>query len=411
MHSQKRFHTSITKEAEEYIILIVLATIVGTLAVLGVQAISTAPPPWAVEDQITKVQHERRQNQAKSIATSVDLPVLPHTNTPGALKIKDASPAVFAYAHGTAAAGGKFVVGMANRSGNRFAYDELIVFTDPEHLDRFAIVTLPHVGDVETMVYDAANDKVHFLLTGNNDLELYTLDPHTLRISLVASSTALDVGRKPAIATDGTYVYGITDSDPSSVFKIRLADGTLTYTSKDHMPHGHSAAVGAYGSSTELYFGNRMNHGFEKDDAADLSVKGIINIGPCSESDDMPYMQTSSTGGYVYIGCEMEPYGYRISTSDMSAARFSLPGASLGMFIFGSDLYNAARDGTIDVFPHADLADMRRYRLTDQSLILDRRGQDPELNELFYSPVTNSIYFTAWWGVPGLYRVATSTEQ
>jgi hypothetical protein len=93
----------------------------------------------------------------------------------------------------------------------------------------------------------------------------------------------------------------------------------------------------------------------------------------------------------------------------MSFERFSLPGASLGLFVYGADLYNAAEDGTIDVFPGQDLRDLRRYQLLDNAALLDIKNQTPELNEILYSPEADKLYFTAWWGVRGLYQVATST--
>jgi len=348
----------------------------------------------------------------------VGIPSLPHPRfgvivpmiVTGTAKIIDASPAVFAYAHGTAMAGDDFVIGMADREGNPFVSNKLLLFTDPQYLDRYLTVLFPHRGDVETMAFDPVSGQIYFLLTGSKNLELYGFDPHTLDLRAIASSTSIDPGAKPAIVTDGTYVYGITNTAPSVLFKVNIADGTIVSNSQGHISYGHSAAIGIYGNSVELYFGGGMSDMFEKADGATLSALNKINLSPCSETDDMPYQRTDSSGGYVYVGCEIQPYGYRIHTSDFSASRFLLPGSSLGLFIFGDDLYNAAQDGNVDLFPHLDLGRLDRYRIASSSLV-DAHHQSLEPNELFFASSTQSLYFTAWYGTPGLYRVATSTDQ
>ena len=232
--------------------------------------------------------------------------------------------------------------------------------------------------------------------------------PSTLLVYLVASSTTLDPGQKPAIVTDGTYVYGITNTSPSSVFKVDISNGAITVNAKGHISQGHSAAIGIYPGRTELYFGGGSGDQFEKVDAASLASLGTIDLAPCSLTDDMPFQKTDDQGGYVYVGCEIQPYGYRVHTADLSADRFLLPGFSFGLYVFGDDLYNAAQDGNIDVFPHQNLGILDRFHIASSSLI-DAHNQDVEPNELFWSDATERLYFTAWWGIPGLFAISTTT--
>jgi hypothetical protein len=281
----------------------------------------------------------------------------------------------------------------------------LVIFNDPANLSSHILITLPHAGDVQTMVANEKAKKVYFTMSGENNLELYAIDTVTYRISNLVSTTTIDSGPRPAIVTDGDYVYGITDTDPATVFKVSLKDGSFTSNSLGNIAHGHSAAIGQYGSTTELYFGGGMSNGFQKVSAEDLKVLAKIDVGPCSESDDMPYAPLDEKGGYVYIGCEMEPRGYRIKTENMSVSQFTLPGYSLGLFIYDSNLYNSAQDGHIDVFPNLDLTDLNRFKLEQSLKDLTPRGQVTQLNEFLYSPETDSLYFTAWWGVQGLYKV------
>jgi hypothetical protein len=155
-----------------------------------------------------------------------------------------------------------------------------------------------------------------------------------------------------------------------------------------------------------------MNNEFEKTDPVTLNAISSIKIEPCGMSDDMAFAKVATSSGYVYIGCEGINYGIRVKTDDLSFERFALPGASFGMFIFGNDLYNAAQDDNIDIFPGKDLNILRRYRILDGSdLFADDRGQVAALNEILFSPKSDKLYFTAWWGMKGLFEVSTSTIE
>ncbi len=369
------------------------------------------------------------------------------------VEITQRSQEVFSYAHGTVMADGKIFIGMASRSGNPFPTNQLYVFTDPSDLKQFRIISIPRAGDIETMIYDEKNDKVYFTLSNNGSLEIYRIDPRTFYVSTVISTTSVNIGMKPAITTDGKYIYGITYTNPSTVFKVGIYGTPLIVSSEDHISNGHSAAIGIYGSSTELYFGGGEADLFEKVNGEDLSSISKLYFPGCSITDDTPYQKTSDVGGYVYLGCERQPYGYRVKTDDMSFVRFALPGNSFGMNIFGNDLYNAAQDANYDVFRNMDISSPKRYYV----------GQDIQLNELFMAtssisvPVAveaatvaavaaveaatvagsttdsvtstttasvvasstvastttplevqkqRSLFFTGWWGVKGLFEVA-----
>lgn len=339
----------------------------------------------------------------------VALPAISPTIATGTAYVIFRSPKIFAYAHGTVMADGKIFLGLARNSENTFATNQMVVFSDENDISHPSLVSLPIPGDIETMVYDVKNDLVYFVLSNTGGLNVYGIDPHTYFIYTLASTTAMDAGHKPAITSDGTYIYGITDTDPSTVFKIKIRNGELTVDRRGHIPHGHSAAIGVFATSSELYFGGGTANGFEKDDAGTLRPIAAKTIEPCGMSDDMPYVDATADSGYVYVGCESVPYGLKIKTSDLSFERFTLPGASLGLFSFGPDVFNAAQDGYIDVFPNGNLGDLHRYRVLDSFTPFDTKGQDLEPNELFYSPATHRIYLTAWLGIKGLYQVSTST--
>ncbi len=347
----------------------------------------------------------------------LNLTAIHPTITEHVAEVMAQSSKVFAYAHGTVAADGKLFIGMAANSANHFPSNELVVFGDASDISRPTLITMPASGEIETMTYDRTNDRVYIELSGNKALKIYAMNPHNYFMWTLASTSAIDAGRKPAIVSDGTYVYGITNTTPSTVFRVKIQGGELATSSIGHIRNGHSASIASFAganvaTTTELYFGGGMSDEFEKVDALTLASLGTVKISPCGMTDDMPYApSTQGTFGYVYVGCEMVPYGIRIKTSDMSFERFVLPGGSLGMFAYGDDIYNAAEDGRIDIFPKGNLEQLHRYRIIDIKEPIDTKGQDLEVNEILYSPQNDGLYVTGWYGVEGLYRVSTSASD
>ena len=308
------------------------------------------------------------------------------------------SPQIFAYAHGTVMADKKIFIGLADRAGNPYPSNQIYIFSDLNDLNKFNVVSVPKNGDVESMVYDEKNDKIYFPLSDNDSLSIYRLDPQTYAISSVFSTTSIDIGAKPAIVTDGKYIYGITYNEPATVFKVSIDGSSFESNAAGHISKGHSAAIGIYSSTTELYFGGGEDNQFENVDGDSLDSLGITRFRDCFLTDDMPYKIVSAKYGYVYVGCEKMPYGYRVKTDDMSSVRFDLPGASFGLFIYNNDLYNAAQDGNFDIFKGLDISKIKRYYI----------GQDIQLNELFVSDA-GDVFFTGWWGVKGLLEVASTS--
>ncbi|HEX7724889.1 MAG TPA: hypothetical protein VF438_04095 [Candidatus Paceibacterota bacterium] len=345
--------------------------------------------------------------QQAAVADILTIPTSTFTSHKGV--ITEASPDLFAYAHGTAMAHGKIFIGMAGVHGNTYPTNTILVFDDLTHLDHVTRLTIPGRGDIQTMVYDEATDMIYFMFSKNHRLDLYRLDPNTYAYSALISTSSVDVGMKPAITTGGGYVYGITQTDPATVFKVRIADGELSTHTTGHIKNGHSAAIGKNGSQIELYFGGGESSTFEKVDASTLDSVGIVKLPGCILTNDMPYQQTDANGGFVYIGCETTPEGYRIRTADLHTTRFPLPGQSFGLFIFGNDLYNGSYDGHVDVFPNMDIGNLHRYYLTNGMKFSLAPGNELYLNQMFYDPATGGLYVTAWWGVKNLFKVSLGT--
>ncbi len=318
---------------------------------------------------------------------------------------------VFEYAHGTVMADGQFFIGMRDSVGNPFPTNIVVILTDPSDLHKYRVASLGEAGAVESAIYDDRNDKVYVMLAGNSALRIYSIDPQTYAVSTVLSTTSLDTGDRPAIVTDGTYIYGITNTERSTVFKVRISDGALWTDAGGHVPYGHSAAIGVYRGKTELYFGGGISHEVEKVDPANLYTIAEIKIPACNMTDDMPFAPIDGRSGYIYVGCEDNPYGERVRTDDMSVEQFALPGKSYGLFVYGNDLYNAARDGYIDAFPGGDIHKLQRFRVAGGPIPLRPGGSELQVNELFYADATESMYFTAWLGMPGLFRVSTTTAS
>lgn len=330
--------------------------------------------------------------EKKSVPYRAAAPKVPSTS----VQIFERSPEVFAYAHGSVVVDGKIFIGMAASSGNPFATNQLFVFTNPNNLKEFRIISIPRKGDIGSMVYDEKHRAIYFTLSDRGSLDIYRIDPTTYFISTVISTTSIDIGQKPAITTDGEYIYGITYTNPAKIFKVGIYGTPFVVSEVGHITNGHSANIGIYSSSTELYFGGGEADLFEKVNASDLSSLGILNFPGCSMTDDMPFQKVDEDGGYVYLGCEKKPIAIRVKTDDMTAKEFALPGKSFGMYIFNNDLYNAAQDGNYDIFKNMDISSIKRYYV----------GQDIQLNELFV--MDNVVLFTGWWGIKGLYSVKSA---
>lgn len=299
----------------------------------------------------------------------------------------------FAYAHGTVMAHDKIYIGMADNSGNPFPTNQIQIFFDLNDLNKQVIIPIPIEGDISSMIYDSLRDKIYFNLSKSSTLSVLRIDPRSYMMTILLSTTSIASGRRPAITTDGKYVYGITNTDPSKIFKIDLDSRRVEVsTTTGHIVNGHSATIGVYASSTELYFANNTFDQFEKVDANTLRTLATTTLPQCAITDDMPYLAQGDNWGYVYLGCEKEPFGYRIKTNDLTYDPFLLPGNSYGMFIYGNNLYNAAHDGYFDLFPNFDIHDIHRFS-TEKNI---------QVNELFFSSSTQRMFLTGWWGEKGL---------
>ena len=330
----------------------------------------------------------------------------PEAPLDGKLEVSASSAPIFSYAHAVVEADGRFFIGMADYANNTFSPNEIVIMSDPSDLSKYSLVSLPKKGEIDTIVYDENNDKVYLELSGNGSLDLYAIDPHTYRVTTIISTTTIDAGRRPAIVTDGSYIYGITETNPSTVFKVGIKDGSLVTSSVGHVAFGHSAAITVNGSSTEIYFGGGRSNGFEKMRASDLVVLGKVDVSPCFISDDMPLRDIGGSDSYVYLGCELSPYGKAVRTSDMSVKSFPLPGYSYGLFIHGDKLWNVAEDAAIDVFSGFDLSAGKRLAIMEEGERMKLSGQNIAVNELLFSTTTDSLYFTGWWDLRGLFKVS-----
>ena len=127
------------------------------------------------------------------------------------------SPPVFEYAHGTVAADDEFFIGMRAAPGNPFPTNEALIFTDPADLSRYQTVAFPERGDIESMVYDAMNDKVYAELANNHSLDIYAIDPHTYEASPQVAQT---VGVAQLVVQNGAgydgFMQTIEAATPSS---------------------------------------------------------------------------------------------------------------------------------------------------------------------------------------------------
>lgn len=298
----------------------------------------------------------------------------------------------------------------------------LIRFNDPDgDLSDITSVTMNIGGtdyaNLDSMCYDATNDVIYGTFYKSGYGVIVEIDPADIaNPTIVYEDNTLDFGGSPAIVTDGTYVYGVTNTTDPHFFKIDVATWNLQADvdwNADGVTYGHAAAIVAglamycTGTGTDEY-------GWAaKVSLSDLSHTNLQLTGVPKPTDDC-----AIADAYLWIGSELNELGCAVSIVDFDAdpAHFKTFWAPLcyGVFKNGTDVYYlGSRDYLIDP------------ELTFGYTIVGRRTAGYHLNEILRSNVqlslnelaitgAGTIYATSW-GDPGkLYELdwpAVNTDE
>jgi hypothetical protein len=220
-------------------------------------------------------------------------------------------------------------------------------FTNPDvRLTSFVCSLVTGSTGIYQLCYVSSSN----LIYGIGTHKLISFNPNNLvNQSVLLSSNSL--GIQSSICTDGTYLYVVSETSPSSLFKINLSGSIISQSTWTGVNSGHncfmdsnnptffyvSSATGyvAKVSSSNLQYTQSFFGGVFTDDAA------ILN-------------------GYLYLGRENVRNIVVINTSSFSSSTVPAD-TSYGIFTDGINLYNTSNSGSVVYYPNANLTTPYRY--------------------------------------------------
>jgi len=224
--------------------------------------------------------------------------------------------------------------------------------------------------DVETMAYDSINSRIYAVKQNAAQLEIISINPSTMAIDgSVHTYPAIVAGLSPAIVTDGTYIYGVTYTSPSTFFKITISSWTTsttaTWTSRER---GHAAKISTragYMYCTTLPSSSATDPYLAKVALSNLAYTEV-NLGTYVKkaTDDFAMIDDGSEV-YCVVGGEYDVSGYngvQVKTSNLSLTGFALK-TTYAVANFGNICYSTSIDGTIQAFNRYDLNNVYTYKL------------------------------------------------
>lgn len=225
--------------------------------------------------------------------------------------------------------------------------------------------------DVESMVYDATNNRIYASQIYDNGVSrvasIMRINPSNMTLIDTTVYNSLISSASFAIVTDGVYIYGVTHTSSSQFFKIRLSDMELVASTTWGRIRGHAAKLDSDNGVmyvTNVSYGETDPIYFAKVNLSDLSYTEV-NIEPYvrKATDDFAMIDTGSEV-YCYVGSEYVystpgsgNYGYggvQIKASDLSLTGISLK-STYALEAIDDYVYSITSDGNIQVFDRNDL--------------------------------------------------------
>lgn len=224
--------------------------------------------------------------------------------------------------------------------------------------------------DVESMVYDSINSRIYAVRQNASQLEIMSINPSTMALDgSVHTYPSIVSGLSPAIVTDGTYIYGVTYTNPSTFFKINIStwasSATATWTSRER---GHAAKINTrtgYMYCTTIPSSSATDPYLAKVALSNLAYTEV-NLGTyVKKATDDFAMIDDGLNVYCIVGGEYDVAGYngvQVKTSDLSLTGFALK-TTYAITSFGNVCYSTSIDGTIQAFNRYDLNNVYTYKL------------------------------------------------
>lgn len=311
--------------------------------------------------------------------------------------IASSSDRIFSFPHGITTANEAMVIGTVHRY--RDEVGEIVEFPDPANLRKSIATTTPGFEDLADAVYDSLHNKIYFVSSrmDNRHLEILSVDPTTLAWQPVYEfADAYSIGYS-TLATDNTYVFVATQSNPPFMVKIRIADWSLVasrvypqalggfHSSELQMyPDREEWYVDTYSSPTQVY----------KVNPDDMSATSTTLWSSHYVTNDVYFHRLDDRGGILYLPSEGEPELDTFDTRTMTGAHHVAP-ISYGVFSAGHNLYSLDYvDHAITKYPYFDLS----------KPVLIKFGKQYPVNEWFHGPTFTTGFFTIFASSSALYE-------
>lgn len=270
------------------------------------------------------------------------------------VKILEASPDdEFAFAHGTVTIGSKMFI------GTRQGTDSKLLRYNGTTLEESITIPCESFKGVDCITVNSSNNRIYGIRKYSGVSYIFDVDPEDFTDINYNVISGVNLADSPAIVTDDTYIYGVTNLTPPTFFKIRISDWvtitTNTWTSRNS---GHASKINIAGG---VYYCTSQSNWFAKVNLLDLSYSELdLNSYISVATDDLAYIpdDVSQSGlNLLIIGGEAKNAEFNkigavcVDATNMVAYPFeALP--SVGWF-FNSDyskLYNTSVDGFIEEY-------------------------------------------------------------
>ncbi len=256
------------------------------------------------------------------------------------------------FPHGVVQVGDRFYVGL--RSIVSSNPSKLFSFTNLNDISSYQEVTTTGYANIESMTYDAVHNRIYAVATATSNVNVFSIisiNPDDISDWEAVYTAALSYDTSSAITTDGTYVYGVSYTNPPIFFKIRISDWTVVATNTwTNGRRGHAASLVEYADRSELYFTSSFAGGaFAKVNPTDLSYTEIVDLAEDGDNglitDDIYCRKITEAGATCYVGSEdtVEKQLFVIDTATMTKSVVTAPG-SYGLFAGEDTLYNLAHN-------------------------------------------------------------------
>lgn len=298
-------------------------------------------------------------------------------------EVQNSGTSVFTRAHGNVQIGDKFYI------GTRTAPAKVVVFNNPANLSDYDSVTVTGITSFESMTYDSLHHRIYAIANTGvapQNLRIYSINPDNIHDYIqVVNDASLEGSGAPAIVTDGTYLYGGTNTEDATIFKYRIADWSLVATKIwPGASRVHGASLHIYHDRTEIYLSTV--DGFStiaKINGTDLSYQEYAVGAGAAFTDDIAFRYLDESGGILYAVSEVSNKLYALDTRTMTMTSTTAP-AGYGVFIFNNTLYTLGINGYISTFTDFDFDSLKVFGFP---------GESP--NEFFLSS-QGRTFFTHW---------------